>query len=337
MSVTDIKNTFTKVVADGKINSAEVRELFTAPGAISADEEKAIKSGAVPVMDKFETDAGYLFSNLLGELPSLRAQATSANSEVARVAPALTAEVKAKLKAGAATQSYGGTVIPEAVKTVVRDALAKGAVAYDVREVKPDPVFDTSHGEGELIVEGKYNPYSQEQQAGDSMAFSYTELTPKKIEADMNTVQDLKILSGYEPGENGDAKFVNQKLKGNGRITELYDESSWPETFARAPGGQKYASNFAILADGSVHCVPASRRTALEPNRILTTASLGRGKQMLFNGHLHMEAGVVTYVGLSGRLCKMQAKKEASFVDAVALLKAWGFKTAPGLTVTNEG
>ena len=126
-------------------------------------------------------------------------------------------------------------------------------------------------------------------------------------------------------------------MKGNGRITELYDEASWPDTKARGQGGQKYASNFAILADGSLHCVPASRRTASEPWRILTTASLARGKQMLFNGHLHMENGVVTYVGMSGRLCKLQAKGEATFVDPVELIKAWGFQVTPGLKVTPEG
>ena len=58
---------------------------------------------------------------------------------------------------------------------------------------------------------------------------------------------------------------------------------------------------------------------------------------MLFNGHLHMEKGVVTYVGMSGRLCKLQEKGEAKFVDPVKLLEAWGFKMAPGLKVTNEG
>ena len=65
---------------------------------------------------------------------------------------------------------------------------------------------------------------------------------------------------------------------------------------------------------------------------ILTTASLARGKQMMFNGHLHMDEGVVTYVGLSGRL----GKNNDNVIDAVEVLKAWGFKLAPGLTVTQE-
>jgi hypothetical protein len=83
--------------------------------------------------------------------------------------------------------------------------------------------------------------------------------------------------------------------------------------------------------------VPASRRSGADPGRILTTASLGRGQQMLMNGHLNMQAGVVTYVGMSGRLCKLAEKGDAKFVDPIELLKAWGFKTAPGLKVTNEG
>jgi hypothetical protein len=49
-----------------------------------------------------------------------------------------------------------------------------------------------------------------------------------------------------------------------------------------------------------------------------------------------MEKGVVTYIGMSGRLCK-QAEKGAKFVDPIELVKAWGFQTSPGLKVTNEG
>jgi hypothetical protein len=154
----------------------------------------------------------------------------------------------------------------------------------------------------------------------------------------METVQSFNVLKGYKTvNGNQVAEFQKVSMKGNGRITELYDEASWPDTTARGQGGQKHASNFAILADGSLHCVPASRRSSAEPWRILTTASLARGKQMLFNGHLHMENGVVTYVGMSGRLCKQQAKGEAKFVDPVEIIKAWGFQVAPGLKVTPEG
>jgi hypothetical protein len=204
--------------------------------------------------------------------------------------------------------------------------------------MKADPVYDTTHGEPEMTLDGKFNPYAQDQKATGSMAFSHTELTPAKVKADLETAQSVNVLKGYKTvNGNRVAEYERQTLKGNGRITDLYDEASWPDTMARAPGGQKYASNFAILADGSLHCVPASRRSAAEPWRILTTASLARGKQMLFNGHLHMENGVVTYVGMSGRLCKLQSRGEATFVDPVELIKAWGFEVAPGLKVTQEG
>jgi len=39
---------------------------------------------------------------------------------------------------------------------------------------------------------------------------------------------------------------------------------------------------------------------------------------------------------MSGRLCKQQADG-MKFADPIAIIKAWGFKTAPGLAVTNEG
>ena len=338
MSVGDVKKAFSQVVADGKLDAKDVDTVLQSAGGISADEEKAIREEADKFTGITEPDAGQKLREKLGEVGQLRQAAARANKQIEVLAPRLNADVKARLDPAATTKTFGGTVIPDAVKKVVNDALKNGAVAYDVREMKPDPIYDTSHGDPEMTIDGKYNPYAQSQKAVDSMAFDYTELTPKKVEADMSTSTTYSVLAGYEKVNGNEvAKFEKVTGKGNGRITELYDEASWPETFARAPGGQKYASNFAILADGSVHCVPASRRTAAEPWRILTTASLARDQLMLFNGHLHMEEGVVTYVGMSGRLCKLQGKGEAKFVDPVELLKAWGFKTAPGLKVTNEG
>jgi hypothetical protein len=337
MAVSDVKNAFRTAAQDRRIDAKEVDSILSAPGNISADEEKALKDEAARYASQMEPAAQAKLREKLGEIGQLRSYAANVNRRVEVEAVRLSSEVTRLHTAGAPTKTFGGSAIPEAVKTVVRDALARGATAYDVRELKPDPIYDTTHGEPHVTVEGKYNPYAQSQKAVDTMAFDYTELTPAKIAHDMATPQTVSVLKGYkQEGTNQVAEFETVTLKGNGRIAELYDEASWPDTRARAPGGQKYASNFAILADGSVHAVPASRRTAAEPWRILTTASLGRDKQMLFNGHLHMEKGVVTYVGMSGRLCKLQ-ERGTQFVDPVALLKAWGFQVAPGLTVTNEG
>jgi hypothetical protein len=337
MAVTDVKNAFTRISSDRKIDEAEVKTVLEAMGTVSVDEQKALKQAVDDFAPMMSGAAKAKFQEALGELSSLRRSAAATNHKVELAQGKLTDEVKQLLTPGADTKSFGGTKLPEAVKSVMNAQYAKGAVAYDVREVKTDPVYDTSHGEGELTIDGKYNPYSQNQKAVDSMAFGYTELTPQKIADDMNTVQKLEVLDGYKTvGGNQEAQFKQVSMKGNGRITELYDEASWSDTMARGPDGQKYASNFAVLADGSVHCVPASRRSKSQPNIILTTATLGRGKQMLFNGHLHMENGVVTYVGMSGRLCKL-ADKGTKFVDPVELLKAWGFKMTPGLTVTKEG
>jgi hypothetical protein len=335
MSVRDVKESFARITADRKIDVKDVDTVLQSAGSISLDEEKAIKAEADKFAGMMEPGAAEKLREKLGEVGSLRRQAAQINKSVETMAPKLTAEAHDKLKVGVPTKSFGGTQIPDAVKKAVTDAMTKGAVAYDVREMKGDPVYDSSHGDPEMIIDGKFNPYGQDQQAVDSMAFGHTELTPAKIEADMNTTTTWQELAGYSPDQK-EAKFKSVTGKGNGKITELYDEATWPETFGRGPGGQKYASNFAILADGSVHAVPASRRTAAEPWRILTTASLGRGKQMLFNGHIHMDKGVVTYVGMSGRLGKLQEKGEAKFVDPVEILKAWGFKMAPGLKVTNE-
>jgi hypothetical protein len=311
---------------------------LSSAGTISKDEEVALKEGADKFAGMMEPDAKAKLREKLGEISPLRAQAAQINRDVQMARASLDTGMKARLTEGVATKTLGGSPIPEAVKKVVNEAIKNGAIAYDVREMKPDPVFDTSHGEGHMTIDGKFNPYAQDQQAVDSMAFSHTELTPDKIAKDVGTTQTWQELAGYDKVNGNDvANFKPVTGKPNGRITELYDEASWPDTMARGAGGQKYASNFAIMADGSFHAVPASRRTSAEPWRILTTASLGRGEQMLFNGHLHMEGGVVTYIGMSGRLCKLQEKGEAKFVDPVKLVEAWGFKASPGLKVTNEG
>lgn len=333
MSVSDVKNAFRQVTQDRKIDTKDVDTILSSAGSISKDEQAAIKAEADKFAGMMDPAAKKKLQSKLGEIDSLRRDAAENNREITAQARTLSAETAKLLKVGSDTKSFGGTKIPDAVKNAVNNAIKGGATAYDVRELKPDPVYDTSHGDPELTLDGKFNPYSQESNARDSLAFSHTELTPAKIEEDMNTVQTFNVITGVK---NNQATYEKQTMKGNGRITELYDEANHSDTFARGPGGQKYASNFAILADGSLHAVPASRRSKADPGLILTTASLARGKQMLFNGHIHMEAGVVTYVGMSGRLCKQQ-KDGMKFADPIEIIKAWGFKTAPGLTVTNEG
>ena len=333
MSVRDVKNAFARVSTDRKIDAKDVDTILSSAGSISRDEQAAIKSEADKFAGMMEPDAKVKLQTKLGEMDSLRRVAAQNNRKVEMSASKLSAEAGKLLTAGTATKSFGGSEIPDAVKNVVNAAIQGGATAYDVRELKPDPVYDTSHGEPELTIEGKFNPYSQESNARDSLAFSHTELTPAKIAEDMNTVTTYNQITGVKDNR---ATYEKVTGPGNGRITELYDEASHSDTFARGRGGQKYASNFAILADGSLHAVPASRRSKADPGLILTTASLARGKQMLFNGHIHMEKGVVTYVGMSGRLCK-QEKDGMKFADPIAIIKAWGFPMAPGLKVTNEG
>ena len=338
MSIGDVKNTFARITKDGRIDSKDIDELLKSAGSIDKTEEAEIKKSVDSFGSKVDADAKAKLREKLGEISYLRKEAASINKSVKSSAPKLAKEAADKLKVGVATKSYGGSPVPEAVKKYVNEAIKKGATSYDVREMKKDPVYDTEHGDPELTLDGKFNPYGQDQRAEDSMTFEYTELTPAKFGADTNTTQTWKELDGYNgSGQGASAKFKTVTGKPAGNITALYDEATWSETKARGPGGQKYANNFAILADGSMHCVPASRRSKADPGRILTTASLARGKPMLFNGHIEMRDGVVTYIGMSGRLCKLQAKGEAKFVDPVEIIKAWGFKTAPGLTVTKEG
>jgi hypothetical protein len=337
VSVQDVRNVFARISQDNRIDEGEVDQVFSAVGTISRDEQREIETsvGSTQYRDMMDTDVKGKFETLLGEASSNRSWAASQNQDVAAERAALLAGVNARLASGAATQTFASTPIPEEVKTFVREALQNGATAYDVRQLSENPVYDTEHETPEMTVKGLYSPYPQEARPTDSMSFANTQLTPQRFEKDMSTVQTFNILDGYDGGTDGRATFRQVTQKGAGNVTTVYDEATWSDTMARASDGATHSSNFAILADGSVHAVPASRRYRGQPNLILTNPSLARGQLMLFNGHIEIQGGVVTYVGRSGRLGNREDDGE-KFIDPLPLFKAWGFKLAPGLTVRDE-
>ena len=104
----------------------------------------------------------------------------------------------------------------------------------------------------------------------------------------------------------------------------------------RTSSGNKWANNCAILSDGSFHCLPAVRRHEANGGLILTNPALSRGHQMMWNGHIRVSQGVVTYIGTSGRIARRAAQGKDRFIDPVPLLKAWGFEIAEGLRVVSE-
>lgn len=338
MSVQDVRNVFARISQDKRIDEGEVDTVFREARTISRDEEAEIRASfsSQQYRDMMEPAVKDKAQSMLGDVAANRSWASSQNEEVADARQGLLGDLNARLAPGVTTKTFAGTVLPEEVKTYVREALASGVTAYDVRELNPNPVLDTEHSPAEITAKGLYSPYPQQARATDSMTFTNTELTPQRFEKDMNTVQTFSILSGYTNGNDGAATFRQVTQKGAGRVSTVYDEAYWSDTMARASNGATHSSNFAILADGSVHAVPASRRSHGNPGLILTNPSLARGNLMLFNGHLEVEGGVVTYVGRSGRLGSRE-QDGAKFIDPLPLLKAWGFKLAPGLTVQDEG
>jgi hypothetical protein len=347
MSVRGVKNTIQRVAADGQLNANEAKEVVaSAGGSVSRGEQEAIAE--VLSANAFEVtgEARQVISEAVGSMENIRAYAARRNNQVEARAPLLEAQERARMEPGTVTETLGGSKIPEAVKEIVNLAIENGAVAYDVAELNSRPVEDDK-GDG-LTVKGKWSPYPQEIEAVGNMAFAYTEITPENLRADMETEQEVKVLTGYRNEQYTDprtgasrdvriAEYETRLLKGNGNISAHYDEASHGETFARLPSGQKYASNFAILADGSLHALPVMRRNEAKRGLILTNPSLARGQRMLFNGHIGMNNGVITSIGLSGRLHKMAAEGDAKFIDPVPLLKAWGFEVSPNLQVRFEG
>lgn len=339
----------TQRTADGKLDLEDAKAILASFGKSVSSEEMLQAAAALVPKGRYEIapDAKQFLRGEVTTLKGLRQQAEAQNNEVTRRGKTLAAEEKAILQPGAATQTYGGTAVPEKVKEELNKMLAAGATAFDVAELSAKPEKD-EHDPTQWTLTGKWSPYPQEIAPTGNMKFSYTELTPEKIAKDMATEKKEWVLTGFEQKSETDRRtgktvtwqeprYEERTMKGTGNIVTRYDEVGHPRPTALGESGERYASNFAILADGTFHAVPAMRRTEDEPSLILTNPSLARGKRLLFNGHIEMRGGVVTSIGLSGRLQKLAAEGDAKFVNPVKLLEAWGFQMAPNLQVHFEG
>lgn len=247
-------------------------------------------------------------------------------------------ESKALLAGG---KTFGGTPIPQAVRDVVVTAKLNGAILYSPNDRNSDG-------------ETKYSHYPSITPPTQNMAFDWTEVTPMSLEADMNdTGTHLR-----KSGQQGSMALFEETTGGTGSISSEYDELGYPVTTwslfshpqrdlliehgpeevqrSRGPSGNRWSSNVAIMSDGTIHCLPANRRHSDHPNLILTNPALARGQQLMWNGHIRVNKGVVTYIGTSGMLAKRAGRGQDIFLNPVPLLKAWGFKVSDGLSLRSE-
>lgn len=221
--------------------------------------------------------------------------------------------------------SFAGTELPDEVRAVLLNARWHGAVAFDVDEQDEDG-------------EGIWSPYPATTPPRENMTFAYTEITPQRLIDDReDTDVEYNAIVGTEKattpsGVEYERVRYERRKGGTGNIAAQYDEVYHPDIYARGSQNQIWANNFAILSDGTVHCLPAARRSYLQ-DLILTNPHLSRGRRMLFNGHLDVRNGLVTGVEMSGRLSKMAAKGKATFIDPIAVLRAWGFEISPNVTL----
>lgn len=296
-----------EVTADGELSAADVDALWDEAGKKkSVGELNVIREAVDPALATYEVTA----------------EATARAEDLGRIANIADEDEVATLLSG---ESFAGTQIPAAVAQVVANARLRGAVAYDVTEVDDD---------GETV----WTHYPSVSPAVGNMAFDYTEITPQVLADDVaDTDVVYNAIIGTETlttswGQEYQAAKYEQRKGGTGNILAQYDEVYHPDLYARGTQGQKWANNFAILSDGTIHCLPAARRD-INQRLILTNPALARGKRLLFNGHLDVRGGEVMGVELSGRLSKLAAKGKARFIDPIALLEAWGFDIMPGLSV----
>lgn len=304
-AVDRVRDTIAEVSADGSIDVLDVQEIVEAMGGkVSVDEMRALGTTMREQADLFEPAAVEFAERM-----------------------AITANIKGDerdiLLSG---KSYADTEIPEAVRQVLVTARLNGAVAYDVNELDDDG-------------EGIWSPYPSVTPPTGNMTFEYTEITPASIKADIDDVDvTYNMIVGTTTattnwGQEYKAAKYEEGQGGTGNILSHYDEVYHQDIYARGRSGQKWANNCAILADATLHCLPAARRSEAQ-NLILTNPALARqDKHMLYNGHVDMRDGVIVGIEMSGRLSKLAARGKATFIDPVAVFEAWGFEIAPSVRI----
>lgn len=305
-SVGDIQNIVANLSKDGQLDDSDVKTMLNSVGARFNASEGLI------VFDLLRNPKGYTVS-----IDAIQwAEKEALNRGLNPNELALLAQKK----------SFAGTPLPDSVLKVLTDSRLAGAVAYDVREADPDNP-----------EEGLWSPYPQELPLLNNMIFSFTEITPKALADDMSSTTEEDVKNGEL---NSSITYRRDRCLGRrGSISSEYDEAHHSNIYARGSDCQKWSNNCGILSDGTLHCLPASRRISANgelAQLILTNPSLARGQHMLFNGHIEARNGVIISVGMSGRIAKRAARNDFAFIDPIPLLEAWGFQLAPGLRTISE-
>lgn len=306
-----------ELTQDGKLSAADVDALFAAAGdSVSKTEMLAIRDATTSTAFEVLAEAKdralerALFANLLdAEADELRASTTG---------------------------GYAGNRVPAAVRELLAKARLNGAAAFDVRET------DSSG-------EGRWNPYPTTSPPVENMTFKHTWITPQGLAADKaNTTVTYKMITGTkqvtdpQSGQQYTEVTYANGTGGTGNISAQYDEAYHPDIYARGSQRQVWANNCAFLSDGTIHCLPAARRSAAQ-DLILTNPHLSRCSEepgfedqchtLLYLGHITASAGVITSVEVSGRLSKEVGRGRINAIDPIALFEAWGFQVSPNLRV----
>lgn len=302
-----------ELTADGELSAADVDALFTATGnSVSKSEMLVIRDG------------------LESTQYSVPAAATARALDRARVANLLRPEARELVASG----GYGGNVVPANVQALVARARLNGAAAFDVRET-------------DSTGEGLWNPYPTTTPPTENMTFQYTLISPQGLAADRaDTTVAYNAIVGVETvqdnGQTWDQVKYERRTGGTGNITAQYDEVYHPDIYARGSNNQIWSSNCAFLSDGTIHCLPAARRSEAQ-DLILTNPHLSRCSDdpsfaddchtLMYMGHITASRGVITSVEISGRVSKEITKGRINVIDPISLLQTWGFETSPGLSI----
>ena len=371
----DVVERLGELTEDGVLDGDDVAELFDETGRrVSISEMQAIRDAVVDPKPLHDYDSDGTRDDY-----EVTEDAIATATKMALVRDLFDYE-QARI-ADAESLTVGGHEVPEAVRELLARARLNGAVAYDVRETNeegegvwnPYPstapplgpmAFDYTEITPEVLAEDMATEQTFTRFRGEATGTATTASqesweipVPNCVGPDCTTYLSTRVYNfnadGCDPESDWNCgHFATYELVtafGSGSVESNYDHIYHPDIFARGrSSNQKWANNCAILSDGTLHCLPAMRRSVLR-DLILTNPHLSRCndltyedengddqlafpeacQHLLYHGHVSIRGGVVTSVEVSGRLSRRIAQGDAVIVDPVALFEAWGFEISP--------
>lgn len=344
-----------KTTLPNGVTLREAQAQLTGLGGISVEEARGAQAFFDEFKAEFTPEDATVFASYLADIGPTRASIERDNAAAEADQARLNREMMAGLQANVAVPTLDGdSVIPDAFKTMVREALENGtAEAYDPRFLRSNPIFETNAAivgpEPRIITTGVTNPYGgQESRDESTLAYSNVSVTPERIQKLMTEAQlrivDLGIdrMAPADPvtGARRNVHLTEQRTGvWNGSLQDTYFEGHSMPAAAVGPDFAPWSGHYMLTTRGMM-ALPYTRMSDSKGSPFLTTSSLwheNANYKVLAVGHFTMQNGEINSIGLSGRMARGRRDGDLKIIDVVGALRALGLPVKDGVSLRDEG